>query len=141
MSQGVGSKFLAATRSRVITPLKQATPSRSPTATPPAPQQTLVNTTQPSLVGMTKEEKAAEMNRRKEERKQVSGSEFTGSAPMADNTVAAYCSVKGTKSFQWKDMKQRFSCRAWAGVYISPLFQDANSEIVDPVWFGLVCIN
>ena len=60
-----------------MTPLKQAAPSRSPTATPP--QQGAANAAQPSLVGMTKEEKAAEMNRRKEERKQVSGAEFTGS--------------------------------------------------------------
>jgi len=39
---------------------------------------------QPSLVGMTKEEKAAEMNRRKEERKQVSVTEFTEFVPTAD---------------------------------------------------------
>ncbi|KAF9653222.1 hypothetical protein BDM02DRAFT_3108414 [Thelephora ganbajun] len=53
---------------RATTPLKQATPNRSPT--PPTLQQVTVNLAQPSLVGMTKEEKAAEMNRRKEERKQ-----------------------------------------------------------------------
>ena len=69
-------KLFTAIPRRALTPLKQATPSRSPTATPPALQQVTANTAQPSLVGMTKEEKAAEMNRRKEERKQVSGTEF-----------------------------------------------------------------
>ena len=93
---------------RTITPLKQATPSRSPTTTPPAPQQVTANATQPTLVGMTKEEKAAEMNRRKEERKQVSGAEFTKSISLADNTIAAYCSTEGTKSFRWEGMKYPF---------------------------------
>lgn len=65
-------KQLTAIPRRAVTPLKHVTPSRSPTTTPPALQQLTANTTQPSLVGMTKEEKAAEMNRRKEERKQAS---------------------------------------------------------------------
>ena len=65
----------------------------------------MANTTQPSLAGMTKEEKAAEMNRRKEERKQVSGAAFAESIITVDNTVTAYCSVKGTKSFRWEGMK------------------------------------
>jgi len=55
---------------RMITPLKQTVPSRSPTITPPAPQQVMTNTAQTSLSNMTKEEKVAEINRRKEERKQ-----------------------------------------------------------------------
>lgn len=65
----------------------------------------MANTTQPTLVGMTKEEKAAEMNRRKEERKQVSGAEFSPFIPMADNTVTAYCSAEGTKSFRWEGVR------------------------------------
>ena len=66
------NKTATATPRRAITPLKQPVPSRSPTATPPAPQQTTTITPQPSISNMTKEEKAAEINRRKEERKQVS---------------------------------------------------------------------
>jgi hypothetical protein len=70
-----------------------------------------VNTTQPGLVGVTKEEKAAEMNRRKEERKQVSGAEFIPSPSVADNTITAYRSAEGTKSFQWEGVKP--ASRAW----------------------------
>jgi len=69
----MGPLPLTAAPRRAITPLKQQVPSRSPTVTPPVPQQGAANMTQLSLVGMTKEEKAAEMTRRKEERKQVSG--------------------------------------------------------------------
>jgi len=98
-------KPLAVIPRRAVTPLKQATPSRSPTATPPASQQVTANATQPSLVGMSKEEKAAEMNRRKEERKQVSGAEFTEPVPGADNTVTAHCPVEGAKSFRWEGVK------------------------------------
>jgi hypothetical protein len=98
-------KPLTAIPRRAVTPLKQATPSRSPTATPPPLQQATANTIQPSLVGMTKEEKAAEMNRRKEERKQVSRAELFESVPAADNTVTAYRSAKGTKSFRWEGMR------------------------------------
>jgi hypothetical protein len=65
-----------ATPRRAITPLKKTVPSRSPTATPPA-QQVTTDTLQPNLANMTKEEKAAEMNRRKEERKQVSRGDLT----------------------------------------------------------------
>lgn len=90
---------------RAVTPLKQATPSRSPTATPPALQQVVTNATQPSLVGMSKEEKAAEMNRRKEERKQVSRAEFIELVPEADDTVTAHCPVEGAKSFRWEGVK------------------------------------
>ena len=67
------NEIATATPRRAVTPLKQPAPSRSPTATPPAPQQATTVTPQPSIANMTKEEKAAEMNRRKEERKQVSG--------------------------------------------------------------------
>ena len=70
-------KPLTAAPRRAITPLKQTVPSRSSTVTPPTPHQATAQVMQPSIVGMTKEEKAAEMNRRKEERKQVSGAEPT----------------------------------------------------------------
>ena len=84
-------KPLTAVPRRALTPLKQtqATPSRSPTTTPPVPQQVTGNTTQASLVGMSKEEKTAEMNRRKEERKQVSGARCTPFLSIANNC----CSV------------------------------------------------
>lgn len=65
----------------------------------------MANATQPSLVGMSKEEKAAEMNRRKEERKQVSEAEFTEPIPGADSTVTAHCPVEGAKSFRWEGVK------------------------------------
>jgi len=67
-------KRLTAIIRHAITNLKpaQAVQNRTPAATPSPPQQLAANTTQSSLVGMSKEEKAAEMNRRKEERKQVS---------------------------------------------------------------------
>lgn len=66
-------KRLTAITRHTITHLKpaQTVQNRSPAATP-SPPQVAANTAQPSLIGMSKEEKAAEMNRRKEERKQVS---------------------------------------------------------------------
>jgi hypothetical protein len=56
---------------------------------------------------MTREEKAAEMNRRKEERRQVSGAGYYKPRPAStvDNTVPAYRTTEGTKSFQWENMK------------------------------------
>ena len=83
---------------RAVTPLKQATPSRSPTATPPALQQVVTNATQPSLVGMSKEEKAAEMNRRKEERKQVSRAEFTELVPRPTTLSQRIAQLKAQKA-------------------------------------------
>lgn len=68
-----------ATPRHTTIPLKQTVPSRSPTVTPPALQQMTINTPQISLANMTKEEKAAEINRRKEERKQVSRVVLTSS--------------------------------------------------------------
>lgn len=105
-NRSVRMKPLTATQRRAIVSPKQATPSRSPAATPPISQQGTANTTQSSLVGMTKEEKTAEMNRRKEERKQVSGDQFTKSVLPTDNTITAYRSTQGTESFRWETMKQ-----------------------------------
>lgn len=99
-------KPLTATQRRAIVPPKQTTPSRSPAATPPIPQQGTANTTQSSLASMTKEEKTAEMNRRKEERKQVSGVKLAKSALPTDNVITAHRSTQGTESFRWETMKQ-----------------------------------
>ena len=74
---GEPGDHLAPTPEGITTPFESATSSRSPKATPG--QQGTTNPTQVSLVGMTKGEKAGEMNRRKEERKQVSGAESADS--------------------------------------------------------------
>ena len=87
---------------------------------------------QASLVGMTKEEKAAEMNRRKEERKQVSGTKATKPALPTDNMITAYRSAQGTESFWWETMKQisRSACGgSFSRVSISPLSLEADSFI------------
>ena len=97
-----------ATPRHPITHLKpaQVMQNRSPAPTPSPPQQMTTNATQPSLVGMSKEEKAAEMNRRKEERKQVSGADLISSLPTANNAFTAYCSAEGPKSFGWEAVKR-----------------------------------
>lgn len=125
-------KPLTAMQRRTVMPLKQTTPSRSPTATPPISQQETANTTQASLVGMTKEEKAAEMNRRKEERKQVSGARAAKSAIPTDKTITAHRSAQGPKSFWWETMKQisRSMCGgSFSQVSSSPLSLEAVSVI------------
>jgi len=55
------------------------------------------NSPAPLAGSMTKEEKAAEMARRKEERKQVRGSLFHYSCLMKKKHVTAYCSTEGEK--------------------------------------------